>query len=89
MYTVWFRDSSVQPEDEDYEWLTCIAVQVTNSHDAKEWGDHLAKKFTSTRFNELFLRSEIEPIENYSGENLETAPRIAYGHEASDEEIGW
>ena len=89
VYTVWFRDTSAEPDDQDREWPACIVIDADRIDDATAWGDHLAKRFSNRRSTEQFLRSQSEPIDAYSDADMSSTPRVACGHEATDEEIGW
>ncbi len=89
VYTAWFRDTSAQPADQDYEWPACIVIEADKLEDATKWGDHLAKQFSDRTPVEQFLRSESEPLRNYAKADMSSTPRIRCGHEATDEEIGW
>lgn len=54
---------------------------------AKEWGDHLSTSYAARRApEERFLWSEAK-LEPSNG--LSELPVVPYGHEATDEEIGW
>jgi len=89
VYTVWFRDTSLSPDDQDFEWPACIVIEADSLADSTEWGDHLSRRFAADRPNERIVRSESEVIESYADLDLTSAPRIKYGQEASDVELGW
>ena len=87
-YTAWFRDTTLQPEEQDYEWCACILIDAPSAILAQGWGDHLARCFSERRRTELFLRSQTEDYR--AGLYDETnSPHIAHGYEATDEELGW
>jgi len=89
VYTVWFRDTSAKPDDQDYEWPACIVINAENIEDATAWGDHLSTQYSARYPYEKFLRSYSEPPEKYAIGGISSLPRIRYGHEATDDEIGW
>jgi len=85
LYTAWFRDTLVQPDDEDFEWPGCFLVAAADASAAKAWGDHLTLSFSHRRGSEQFLWSKVER----TAVSVAELPLIEYGREASDEEIGW
>lgn len=85
-YTVWFRDTTLPPEDPEHEWPACLVIDATSAALALGWGDHLAKDFASRRRDEEFLSSSIAPHDSTTTVQL---PVILYGQAASDAEIGW
>lgn len=91
IYAVWFRDTNMLPDEEDYEWVACIAIEAANMKEAQEWGDHLSKNMTTRNSNEIFLWSEVGKPEDplYVGTDVSRLPSIKYGEEASDKFIGW
>ncbi len=92
VYTVWFKDTSALPEDQDHEWPACILIEAATESDAKSWGDHLARRYCKKCPNEMFLRSEIRSRDDEfykSVSNWHSTPLVQYGEEASDEKIGW
>lgn len=36
LYHVWFRDNNLDPKEEDYEWVACIAIEANTQDNAKE-----------------------------------------------------
>lgn len=89
-YTVWFRDLSLDKNDQDYEWPACIIINANNTNDAKYWGDYLSNKYCEKRHNELIIKSNAKLIDKTNNEdNVKLLPVINYGYEASDSEIGW
>lgn len=88
-YAVWFRDSSLLPSEQDYEWVACILIEAETAEKAKSWGDHLAKSFAERTTNEQFLRSYVEEPGAWGERDISGTPTIAYGYHASDDEIGW
>jgi hypothetical protein len=86
VYTVWFRDTTLPPEDQDHEWPACLVIDATTTALALAWGDHLAKDFARRRTDEEFLSSSIVPEDSVNSGQL---PVISYGQPASDDEIGW
>jgi len=89
VYTVWFKDTSAEPDDQDREWPASIVIDAGTIEDATAWGDHLAQRFSRARYSEQFLRSNSEPVEDCANADLSSCPRIKHGQEATDEEIGW
>lgn len=91
VYTAWFRDSLATPEDEDREWVACILIEASSESDAHAWGDHLARSMCSRITNEEFVGSEVRSPDDrtYMNVAIEDLPTVAYGVEASDEQIGW
>ena len=85
VYVCWFRDHTVVPEDQDYEWPACILITADSGWAALSWGDQLATRYCRNRKSCEFLRSYIDPDQYTEG----TLPRIAAGQVASDEDIGW
>ena len=86
LYTVWFRDHSMLPDDQDYEWPACILIVAASPDDARHWGDHLAARYCRERPDCQFLNSSAEP--EPAGDPGHT-PVVGFGEEASDEVIGW
>jgi len=87
-YSVWFRNSTFTPDDQDFEWPACFIIEARSQVDALEWGDHLSRNYVADNSDEKFLRSDVEEISQWS-DNLNELPRIKYGYEASNNEIGW
>jgi hypothetical protein len=88
VYTVWFRDPSFPPDDQDYEWPACFVIAATDDKAAREWGDHLAQKYAAAS-KQVLLWSECEDVKVTSLPGMSKLPCVEYGHEASHEEIGW
>ncbi len=88
MYAAWFRDSTKEVGDPDHEWPACFMVDAPDADQALAWGDHLATRFSRRLGTELFLKSSIVEAGLAAGD-LSTLPVVAFGHDASDEEIGW
>ena len=89
VYTVWFRNASAEPDDQDREWPASLVVDAPTMEDAVAWGDHLAKRFSGRHPEELFLKSRVDPVESNGNTDLSSTPHIKFGHEATDAEIGW
>ena len=87
-YAAWFRDSTVTPDDEDYEWPAVFVVTAPSAALATEWGDRLATSFSSRRETEKFLWSSVE-VEVANDGPASKLPVVAYGEDATDEFIGW
>ena len=84
-YVAWFRDSSVDPADEDCEWPAVFLVIARDADHAREWGDVLALGYCSRRPENQFLRSEVQPKDA----RAEVLPTVRYGDIVSDEVLGW
>jgi hypothetical protein len=92
-YVVWFRNLRLAPNDEDYEWPAVFAIDADTPDSARAWGDHLAHAYAA-RTGDIFVSSKVgllldetTPAHARNAEPL--MPVVVYGHEASDEEIGW
>jgi hypothetical protein len=85
LYVAGFRDHTLIPSDEDYEWPACLRVAAADGAAALAWGDHLAARYCGSRAECEFLRSYLDP----DAIGIEQLPRVACGEEASDEFIGW
>ena len=83
-YVVWFRDHTVQPDDEDYEWPASFLVTAADDLEAQAWGDHLATNYSRREGCDL-LRSYLDPDTWTAG----AVPHITVGEDAPDEVIGW
>jgi hypothetical protein len=88
-YTAWFKNTALEQEDQDHEWPACIIIDADTSSDALSWGDHLAKRFSERSATEIFLRSSCEIVDCSVYLDFNSVPRIRYGYEAKDDEIGW
>ena len=84
-YTVWIRNSSLSTEDERHETSTSFNVLASNAGSAQQWGDRLTKQMTARNKTLQSIRSRVEPVK----QEARSLPTIVYGHNASDEEIGW
>ncbi len=84
IYHVWFMDPGVPEDDQDREWVACIAIRATSPAEAKSWGDHLARS-RADRCGEVFVSSGVEPL----AEIIRDLPVVNAGVIASDEYIGW
>ena len=80
-YVAWFRDESLPPEDQDYEWPGCIWIEAADSASARRWGDELAKSCL-----DKFLWSTVEP---WLDPVPEGSPLARVGQRLTAEEIGW
>lgn len=86
VYVAWFRDESLEKDDQDYEWPACFVINSENSKDAVKWGDILSKKY-SNKWNQKFIKSYID--EDAKESEFEKLPIVEYGEYATDEFIGW
>jgi hypothetical protein len=88
VYTAWFRNPQFLPDEQDHEWPACFVIEAPDGAGAKAWGDHLAADY-ARRTDQPFLSSSVEPLEGEEGPATDALPHVPYGHEATDEEIGW
>ncbi|MBK9263142.1 MAG: hypothetical protein IPM54_25475 [Polyangiaceae bacterium] len=86
LYVVWFRNTDMPPDDQDYEWPACFLVEALAANDALSWGDQLATDYSKRRGTEVFLKSYLDV--DAEGD-LSQLPVVQVGYKASDEEIGW
>ena len=82
-YVAWFRDHTLDPSDQDYEWPACLLIAAADGPAALSWGDRLAARYADGRRCE-FLGSFLDPDEWNPGE----VPRIAFGEDAPDDVFG-
>ena len=85
-YCVWFRDTDLPVDDEDYEWPAVFFIQAESSEQAKRWGDRLAARHCETRSERQFLWSSVSEESEARGTSL---PVVQAGTWATDSEIGW
>lgn len=86
-YVAWFRDHTMEPDDQDYERPACFIITAPDAHAAQIWGDKLAVSYSRRNEGCQFLRSFLDlDADVWKTGNV---PRITYGEEASDEVIGW
>lgn len=45
LYTAWFRDTTADPDEQDYEWPAGILIEAADAEEALAWGDVLSKDF--------------------------------------------
>ena len=88
-YVVWFRDTTCDPDDQDYEWPACFLILSRSVDAAKNWGDHLARRYSEARRTEVYLWSECRPHDPSLSVALGRLPVVIDGVNASDDEIGW
>jgi hypothetical protein len=88
VYTAWFRNPALPPDDQDHEWPACFIIDAASASLAQAWGDHLAQGY-ARRGDEQFLSSAVELLEGSTLGDTGSLPRFAYGYDASDEEVGW
>ena len=89
-YVAWFRDTTQAPDDQDYEWCACFLIDAQSAELAKQWGDILAHKYSNAMETEVFLWSETQHYDpNDKSVDTSHTPHFAYGHEATDDELGW
>ena len=83
-YVAWFRDHTLDPDEQDAEWVACFIIAAQDAAEALGWGDHLASDY-GRRMSHEFLRSYLDPDRWEDGQ----VPRIRSGEDATDELIGW
>jgi len=88
-YSVWFQDNSIEPDDQDYEWVACILIEAVSADDALTWGNHLTESYCDRNPTQQFLRSSIDDAGAWDGMELSAVPVVEFGFEALDDEIGW
>ena len=91
-YSVQFRNLLLDPDDpdeQDYEWGAWIIIEASSREQAIEWGDHLSKRYLNDNENEQYIKSDAKPYVKDARIDDSDSPRIKYGYEASDDEIGW
>jgi len=90
LYSAWFRNAFADISEQDHEWVACFLVEAKSDKEASEWGNYLARKYSSSNYEEAFIKSDIEFLSNEEQIILsDQLPIVKYGHEASDLEIGW
>jgi hypothetical protein len=89
LYTAWIRNNLLELDEQDYEWPACIIIHANTEQKAMEWGDHLACKHCLDVNSDEFLHSNVELVEDESKKELKNVPKVEYGVEATDVEIGW
>ncbi len=88
-YVAWIVDSRLPPSDRDAEWPVMFIVSAPNAAAAHEWGDRLAgSRFPQGQVQE-FSWSLVVPAAESVTPGLSMMAVVAYGHCASDAEIGW
>jgi hypothetical protein len=83
MYVVWLRNYQFPPDDEDYEYPASLIIHALNAEKAKEWGDHLAKKYCERIDLEEFMWSSVELLSQTEW-TTDDALCIEYGENTSD-----
>jgi hypothetical protein len=89
LYTVWFKDNRLEPNEEDYEWCACIVIEANSPEEAVAWGNTLSTMYISSHSSNEFLTSNAIRFDKEGYKHTEDLPFIRYGQVASDEEIGW
>jgi hypothetical protein len=84
MYSAWFRDETLLPDDQDYEWVGMFIIEAESASAALAWGDELAKRH-AVKSGEPFIRSYVEdPLDYSQCTNFDATPRIAVGDDTCD-----
>jgi len=76
--TAWFRDTRTAPDDQDHEWPACYLIEGATPEAALQWGDHLARAFSSRRVTEVYLRSTVE-VERLAERDRSSGPWCRWG----------
>ena len=84
LYSVWFEDPKLPPDDQDREWVACFVVEASTEREAQAFGDSLAKA-RSDRAGEPLVSSAVVP----AGDNTRGLPLVVVGSQVSDEQLGW
>lgn len=87
LYTAWFRDVSLPPEDPDYEWPACFLIEADSIDAAKAWADGLAQD--RKHRGEVFLSSDIREVDLPLGDGLQDLPALRLGDPDASARIGW
>ncbi len=83
LYSVWFRDDALPPDDQDHEWVACFLIEADSPGAAQALGDELALA-RARRAQEQFLWSSVAlPT------GAEELPLVKAGEAATDDHIGW
>lgn len=90
LYSVWFTNVDGDLDDQDREWVACIAIKARSANEAQHWGDTLSHD-RAVRFpNDHFTNSSVELKRDVRGvTDWSSVPHIRSGQLASDAEIGW
>jgi len=89
LYTAWFWQPTLSTDDEDYEWPACFAIiDAPDVGSAKSWGDHLASRYEKSS-GQVLLSSSAKVFGASTLPQKDDLPNVHYGHEATDDEIGW
>lgn len=90
LYSVWFTDLSVDPTDQDREWVACIAIEAASATDAQHWGDVISRDRAARLPKDQFVESSVELVSDVSAvTHWPSLLRIHYGQSPSDQEVGW
>ncbi len=87
-YSVWFRDTRLPPDDQDYEWPACYVVEATDAQAALNWGDHLARKHESEN-GEVCLRSDVEADDVCDLPGIDALPVVRDGAPGGYRRVDW
>ena len=89
VYCAWLENLGLPSEDEDHEWPAVFIIEAETAGQALEWGDVLARRYCERWDDQAFLRSYVYVEEDEPAVDHGQLPSVAFGYEASDEEIGW
>lgn len=91
IYSVWFRDVTLDLDEQDHEWVAMLEIQAETAALAKQWGDHLAQRRAKRDSATDFLRSEVlspkDPL--YVNATMRSIPSVSFGMEPTDTYLGW
>ena len=86
LFTAWFRDASLAPDDQDHEWPACFEVLAATADLAEAWGSHLVQEHAASQPHLTALSCSVEELPAGPSGQL---PLVPYGVEATAGEIGW
>ena len=89
IYSVWFLNSEALEEDQDREWVACIAIAAASAEEAQQWGDVLAHERGRRVPTDTFVSSSVELESDGPTPATSILPRIRVGEKARDALIGW
>ena len=89
VFVTLLRDNNLAKTDQDYEFPVCFIVEAANKDGALNWGEQLTMEFCLNNENIELINTMVESPNNYSNTALENLPRVPYGYNATEEEIGW
>lgn len=88
IYTAWLRDDSLPEDDPEFEWPACFLISGRSAESARQWGDHLAKRY-SVSHGLVVSRSGVVAETDSALPGVAGLPVVEEGSDATDDEIGW